>query len=201
MFARALGAIVIIAIDLVSVSAQTCAPTCRSGHSCVDGACVQMCNPPCSVGTACSANAECEPTQNLSESAGWARGAGGFGVAAGVASAVALIGGLATDDKDLQIGLGLGVWGLLMVSVPIIASGGRSARHGTARGRVGLRVLGWLSYFASVVLGGIALGLSASGDDVPASVAVPLVLLGITTELAFAVDAYASASQATLAPF
>ena len=196
--------IAVVASVSASVSAQSaqCTPTCRTGYTCADGECVELCNPPCGAGTACNANAECRPIQPTSDSgrgssAGWARPAGSFGIVAATASALALVAGLAVDDKDLQIGLGLGVWGLLTLSVPIIASGGRSARRGTARGRVGLRVLGWISYVVSVALGGIALGLASSGEDIPASVAVPLVLLGITTELAFAVDAYASASQVT----
>jgi hypothetical protein len=37
-----------------------CTPACRPGFTCVSGACVSPCNPPCRENERCTANAECE---------------------------------------------------------------------------------------------------------------------------------------------
>jgi hypothetical protein len=36
-----------------------CVPSCRTGFTCVGGSCVSSCNPPCSIGDVCTAQAEC----------------------------------------------------------------------------------------------------------------------------------------------
>lgn len=41
--------------------ASTCVPTCRDGYTCVEGKCVEACNPPCAAGTHCTGAGECLP--------------------------------------------------------------------------------------------------------------------------------------------
>lgn len=36
-----------------------CVPRCRSGYTCIDGACVSACNPPCAAGDTCDASGQC----------------------------------------------------------------------------------------------------------------------------------------------
>jgi hypothetical protein len=42
-----------------------CFPTCRVGYTCLEGACVSMCNPVCPRGEQCTANGECIPERGL----------------------------------------------------------------------------------------------------------------------------------------
>lgn len=43
----------------VTSTPVACRPRCRSGFTCIDGACVSACNPPCAVGDTCDASGEC----------------------------------------------------------------------------------------------------------------------------------------------
>lgn len=57
--------------DAPSVDAVSCAPTCRSGYTCVAGACVSSCNPQCAESESCvvqSGSATCVP--NIAPDAG-----------------------------------------------------------------------------------------------------------------------------------
>ena len=47
------------ASGLPDPSASSCAPSCRAGFMCVQGACVSACNPACSDGEQCSAEGQC----------------------------------------------------------------------------------------------------------------------------------------------
>lgn len=40
-------------------TAQSCRPSCRSGYTCLDGACVTACNPPCANHERCTGRREC----------------------------------------------------------------------------------------------------------------------------------------------
>ena len=44
--------------------AAACVPKCRSGYTCVKGACVPACNPPCAAGETCTGQGECVSTCN-----------------------------------------------------------------------------------------------------------------------------------------
>ena len=44
------------------LDASTCQPACRTGFTCVGGACVSPCNPMCPVGTFCTTDLQCIPT-------------------------------------------------------------------------------------------------------------------------------------------
>ena len=48
-------------------SASECAPSCRPGYACVDGACTSPCNPPCAGGEVCSRNGQCIPAASVAQ--------------------------------------------------------------------------------------------------------------------------------------
>lgn len=54
----------VVAFVVLNVStraqAQACLPDCRSGYTCIQGACVSACNPPCAADEICTAQASCE---------------------------------------------------------------------------------------------------------------------------------------------
>lgn len=41
--------------------ATACVPACRDGYTCVEGKCVEACNPPCAAGSHCTGAGECLP--------------------------------------------------------------------------------------------------------------------------------------------
>jgi len=51
-----------------SGASDACFPTCRVGYTCLDGACVSVCNPVCARGEVCSASGECLPDRDALES-------------------------------------------------------------------------------------------------------------------------------------
>jgi len=86
-----------------------------------------------------------------------------------------------------------------LVSTPIISAGGRSARdsHPDVIGIPASRLVGWVSYGVFSVVGGAAVVAAATGDDIGAALALPLVLLGMTVELVFALEARTAGIQAS----
>ena len=44
-------------------TAKACVPSCRSGFTCVDGKCVELCNPPCPAGEKCDNSGNCVSNQ------------------------------------------------------------------------------------------------------------------------------------------
>ena len=54
----------IVAFEQESLStAKACVPSCRSGFTCVDGKCVELCNPPCPAGEKCDNSGNCVSNQ------------------------------------------------------------------------------------------------------------------------------------------
>ena len=45
--------------------ASECVPSCRSGYMCIDGQCVEKCNPPCNEDEFCNKAGECMPKDRL----------------------------------------------------------------------------------------------------------------------------------------
>lgn len=190
----------------------TCNPPCRSAFTCVEGRCVSLCNPPCESDKVCSDLGTCiaknvapaaalpgQPRQHPPERAdpGWARGAGVFGVVNAGLIGLTLAAGLSVDDRDTEIALGASIVGYGALTAPLVAMGGGSGRnHPAVRGSPGMRTVAWIGYVAFVVDGVVLVAAAAEGEDIPEPVAVSAVLLGISVELAFAADAFATASQA-----
>jgi len=52
------------------ISAAECRPECRAGYTCIDGACVSACNPPCASDEKCTAERECVPKATTSTGQG-----------------------------------------------------------------------------------------------------------------------------------
>ncbi len=52
--------------DSVSTN-KGCVPPCRSGYVCVDGKCVELCNPPCPPGETCDNKGNCVSIQPVSQ--------------------------------------------------------------------------------------------------------------------------------------
>ncbi len=193
--------------------AEDCVPGCRPGYTCDAGTCREACNPPCDVGFTCNPDLTCtaqpRPASgagaagqgtgpDVDVDAGWATAAGAVGSVAAALVGVALIAALVVDERGTDIGLGAAVVLLVGITSPIVAAGAASARgHPDVRGSVAMRVLGWVGYSVFMILGGSAVVFGAMGDNIPEEVAISLVLTGMAAELAFAVDAFSSASGAS----
>ena len=65
---------------------QECVPSCRSGYMCIDGACVEKCNPPCADNEFCNRAGECMPKDRITPVSFGERGPSHwfFGLSAGV---------------------------------------------------------------------------------------------------------------------
>lgn len=180
-------------------------PACRAGFLCNAGQCVEACNPPCGAGTTCSAAATCEPDAPAEAADGGAERDGGYAIGAGVLGIVmaALTVGLhvvsdvGVNNYWVDIGLGWGGIGLPFLTAPIIGGGALSASGPGVTGIVPLRVGAWIAYGLYVIgaVGGAIYAADHSGA-VPEELMITLAVAGVTTELAFAVDAIYTGAQA-----
>jgi uncharacterized membrane protein YgdD (TMEM256/DUF423 family) len=129
---------------------------------------------------------------------GWAAGAATYGIISGVAVLGLAIASEATKEDTIPSApLGGVATALFAASVPVVATGGSSARGNPAvTGSLGLRIAGWISY--GVALADAAYLLSQVGqktlDD---GLILSVGLLGTASMACFVVDARLSASQAT----
>jgi hypothetical protein len=187
-----------------------CVPACRRGFVCHRGACVSRCNPPCAPGETCGQDGECRapvatparpavPGADLEGvSPGWAVGAGRLGIVTALvlaASAVALV--LAPDEIEVRLPIGIGAGVVAAIAVPVIASGGASARQrGPVTGHPTFRRTGWVAYVTALCDGVVLIALALGDADVPVAAGVGAVMLLSSSVLFFTLDAYESADQA-----
>lgn len=209
-----------VCVDAVCVSA--CNPPCPDTERCTDaGECVPRQAPPPVVTQVAAppppaVAAPVAPTPQVAlvagtppidaaaTNTGWARGAGVFGIVSGLAVLSLAIGSEVTkggvDDSSLP--LGISATTIFAISAPLVAAGGGSARnYPLVTGGPALRIVGWIGYVVTLLDAGslIAIGFA---DETPADGHITSTgVLGLLTNLCFALDAFRSASQAeALAP-
>ena len=189
---------------------QACFPTCRAGYLCHDGECVSRCNPACDAGEVCTSEGTCMARQGLvppppamsardevDGGSGWAGGAAILGYTS--AGVMAVLGTTAVVINEQEISIPLGGAALLdvIVTAPIVAAGGASARRGTgATGSRALRILSWIGYGLSIANGAALIGMGAAGEDVSPTQSIPTVALGAFSLVGFAYDAMLSGQEA-----
>ncbi len=179
-----------------------CFPACRDGFVCSAGQCVEACNPPCGIGFACSAAGACEAVPG----APGATADPGYSISGGVVGIImaALSLGLyvtvAAGDINywVEVGLGWGAVGLPFITAPIVGGGALSASG--VEGLLPLRIAAWILYGAYAI-GSIATAIYAADHSgaIPFEAMVTLAVGGLTTELAFVVDAFYTGAQANAA--
>jgi hypothetical protein len=194
-----------------------CLPACRAGYTCLEGRCVSACNPPCSAGETCTADAQCvsntppapaappaavpvaEPVPpGPPPDAGWARGAGVYGIVAALGTLGLAIGSEMTKDEQVP-SLPLGVSATLLVgaSGPIVAVGASSAREsGDVKGAQGLRITGWIAYGLTLADASVLIAMGASEVEPVDGLITSVGALGAVSLLSFAADAFFSAAEA-----
>ena len=197
---------------------SACNPPCDAGLVCApSGQCVSACNPACAPGQVCQ-NGQClatqtgaglqlqQPTLGASmmmagpADAGWANGAGIFGIVSMVAVATGVIAIIAIDDKDAGLPIGIVTTLYTAAAVPIIAAGAGSARNAPGViGSPGLRTGGWIAFGLTILDAMILIGIAASDGDVEPPLTASVGALGEVAILFFTLDAFASASQAEAA--
>jgi hypothetical protein len=129
---------------------------------------------------------------------GWALGGGVFGLVA-AASVVALAGASEATRQTQVPSLPLGVTAtvLFTASVPVVAAGAASARHGNrALGVRALRVLGWIAYGCALAEATTLIGMGAAKVTPPEGVIISTGLLGTASLGMMSIDALVSRAQA-----
>jgi hypothetical protein len=193
---------------LIAIShAQDCDPPCRLGYQCRNGTCVSQCNPPCPEGQICdSASRDCVPRASEAGETKERHTSGGFATASAITGFVLspiilglTIGSAATSGNGLVHSLPLGAWalGIGIVSVPIIAAGGASARsNDKVNGVPALRIAGWSGYGISIAIGALMVGLAIGGSNVPPAAILPCGILGTFSCVSLSIDNLVSGAQA-----
>jgi hypothetical protein len=131
-------------------------------------------------------------------SAGWAAGAGTYGIISAAVVFGLAVASEATKSKTIPSAPLGGIATLLFaVSLPVVAAGGSSARENPmVTGSPSLRISGWIGY--AVALGDAAILLSNAGKEEPADGQILSVgMLGAAAMACFIADAFISASEAT----
>lgn len=134
----------------------------------------------------------------LRVSAGWAVGAGIYGIVTMVATATLIGITLGLYDSGLPSTIaGATATIFFAVSNPIIAAGGGSARRsGQVSGLLGARIVGWILYGLSLATAVVMVGLGLADVAVPIPSIVGLGAGAILSTLFLSLDAFVSASQA-----
>ena len=115
--------------------------------------------------------------------------------------------GAAKDPRAFGMGLvfiaiagvaaALGSWnppGIILM--PIVALGGRSARkYSGARGVLGLRIAGWVTFGICLSSAFAMIGIGAADEEVPPALIASAGVVGALAIVAFAVDALVSRKQ------
>ena len=136
-----------------------------------------------------------EPRLGRRESTGWGIGAGIVGFVF-MPFAIGLgVGSYATSGpgKGLIPSIPLGASALLImtVMVPVVAGGGSSSRHGEGHGVTALRIISWILYGITEVLGVAVIVASVVGADLHDAIP-PLVAVGGTSLLMMSIDSLVS---------
>lgn len=177
-----------------AATATECFPSCRTGYLCHQGQCLSRCNPPCAEGLVCLDSGECAlgPTTpaprygsqttdvGMRVSAGWARGAGIFGVITMAMTAVLTTTVAALNGIDAATYVGAVATIFAAVSLPLIAVGAGSARgSGLVAGLLGARIAGWILYGLTMANAVVAVALGLADAYVPTPAIISLGVLGV----------------------
>jgi hypothetical protein len=132
---------------------------------------------------------------------GWARGAGVYGIVAGVGTIALTAASEATkEDQIPALPLGVGATVLIAVSGPVTAVGAASARQGgDVKGAQGARIAGWIGYGLTLLDASILIGMGVSEVEPVDGLILSVGLLGAASLACFSTDAFISASQAETA--
>lgn len=180
------GALIVVVLSLVArdALAQCRADVdCKGARICVTGQCVEPTAPR-------AAAADQDPRD-----AGWAQGAGIFGlVGAGGVLVLAIAAEATKDDKIPAIPLGALAAVGLAVTVPVANAGAASAR--TPR-LLGLRIASWVLYGLALVDAVALIGLGAADVTPPPGLISAVGIAGAASAVLMSVDALTAASRAT----
>lgn len=206
--------------DPAGPTTSECVPACRQGFTCVQGACVAGCNPPCAASESCTELGQCVNAGSTDSATGgaiplmvsphpqshpelgpgdpgWAVGAGVIGIVGAAAVAGLSIGSAITHGKSASVALGVAGLATMTIVDPIVAIGGRSARDNPVnQGLPVVRVLSWIGYGVTLAssIGLVVYG--ADHKDVAPGLIASVGMLGVLSTVGFAVDALTSARQA-----
>jgi hypothetical protein len=187
--------------------AQNCDPACRPGYECKNGTCVSMCNPPCPENQNCDPKThDCVPVATAPVESNEHHNTGGFATGSAISGFIVspiilglAIGAAATTGDGLVPSLPLGATalGLGIITVPIFAAGGASARSGEkVKGLLALRIAGWCGYGLAIGTGAAMVGLAIGGATVPPALIIPCGILGTISCLSLSIDAFVSGKEA-----
>jgi len=129
-------------------------------------------------------------------STGWAKGAAVWGF---VSAGVVLAGGIASEEDisdDAGLAIGSATTGYFAITLPLVALGAASARHGDVPGSPPWRFVGWLGYGLTLADAALLIGLGAADVGVPGAPS-SVGVLGALSYVAMSVDALTSSSQAS----
>jgi hypothetical protein len=164
---------------------------CKGDRVCVNGECVE---PVKSTTGPASGSSE---TLDNSGSAGWAFGAAIAGYACTPIILGLGISSAATTGGDASLPLGISAFTVGVVALPIIAVGGASARsHSKARGTLGIRIPGYITYGLALANGAVLVGLGIAGATISPAPIITCTLFGATGCALMATDALISSGQA-----
>jgi hypothetical protein len=193
---------------------------CKGDRICVEGKCQepQKQNPPCKKDIDCNGDSVCDKgrcvadndksqksnTFTLTES-NEHHTSGGFATGSAITGFVIspiilglTIGSAATSGNGPgALTLGESALGLAVVSVPIIAVGGASARSSDeVNGLLGLRIAGWCGYGFSIATGAVMVGMALDGNTVPSGSILACGILATFSCLSLSIDNLVSGAQA-----
>jgi hypothetical protein len=131
--------------------------------------------------------------------AGWAQGAGVYGIVAALGTLGLAIGSELTKDEQVpSLPLGVGATVLVGASGPIVAVGASSARQsGQVKGAQGLRITGWIAYGLTLADASVLIAMGANEVEPVDGLITSVGALGALSLLSFSADAFFSAAEAS----
>lgn len=193
---------------------------CKDGRICVEGKCQepQNQNSPCKKDVDCHGDSICDngrcvagndksqKSRTFASASDEHHNTGGFATGSGIAGIVLspimlglTIGSAATSGNGFVPALPLGATalGIGVISVPVIAAGGGSARRSEqVNGVLGLRIAGWSGYGLSLGTGAVMVGLAVGGATIPSGPILACGILGTISCLSLSIDNLVSGAQA-----
>jgi hypothetical protein len=127
---------------------------------------------------------------------GWSLAAGVFGVISSTAVLSMGIASEVTRGHKVAFQIGTAATLLYLASVPITAAGDRSGRRTGAKGALGLRIASWVAYGVAAAEAVSLVAMGAMNETPPAGLIASTSLLGFTSGILMAADAFYVHKQA-----